>query len=1016
MRLPRFTILQMLLAASLVALVLGLATSAWRTNKLAQITHLEFSPTGRFLAAKFSGGSVQVWDISSPRPRLAANFPSQGFLNNFDVGPLRFVDDTTLVDLRSRWSNTTYETIVRSLDLKTGRVTEGQAIPFSAYVPSFAATRRSIALPNWSGGSIELYDLPTGKFRRTIPVKGSPWYLALSDDERYVAAIDQNIGQNSGLQLIDTATGQTLLVKSGGTMIAAMDIKGQCLAAARADFSTTTSSPAPTCSVDIIDLKKAGSTRSLEIGMTFVTWLRLSDDGSRLSVADYAGFEYYDVASGKRLTRIAFHGSDLDADLGFFPNFSFTMPGQNLALSPDGKTLASFSGGQITLRDLPSGKVRQKITGGWRSLQIAIFTLGFVGWAAAWGIVARRERLRRGLAEPAVYAAQLQPPPSRPANPPPASISQLWRSLLWFGLFVVLATGLLTLEGSWSIPEVIGYGLLMIVGIVAAVVVVATVYYWLAWLIMGPHYLRLVRLRQIAHDPGRLHTSGNLTAAFFGPSNIESHYAGRAATVLKQAGELFGRTIDFSKSTFIACLDRQGDLDAYMLRHVPIAAVVPNVWTTRLALVCEESALRKLIDPGDAFSAALALLLAIQHKRGHLPGWASTFLVHELTRNDRSPAGLRAAIRRLRVLAVRRPDWDPRRVFTRTANERATIWLAGDQPEAGRELQAEIDFLATLSEILLGPDAPEERRGRARAWLQGLRPKDDPLATFTRDVGLTLEELLAQWRAWRDCQTGLPYDPLPDSKAAAAGAMHAPILWNRSLPAAERGLAARQLGGSGYVALASLLLDELDDPRCDIRLDLIEALENIAGQPLGDNPAAWSAWYERLPAEVRAWPSVTYTRAAADAPLQAVVLDGEPQLEVPPSAPPGPVAPTPAVPAPSIPRSSAPPVGVPPTELKLCWGLMFLGGCAALVIPISLMFLWGPLYFPTIYFALVIGVLAVAKGAARETLGLKTVAKMQAASIIACDPINMLLGSMEFNLLNRPHVLDYLIRANGGRL
>jgi hypothetical protein len=64
----------------------------------------------------------------------------------------------------------------------------------------------------------------------------------------------------------------------------------------------------------------------------------------------------------------------------------------------------------------------------------------------------------------------------------------------------------------------------------------------------------------------------------------------------------------------------------------------------------------------------------------------------------------------------------------------------------------------------------------------------------------------------------------------------------------------------------------------------------------------------------------------------------------------------------------------------------------------------------------VIGVLAVAKGAARETLGLKTVAKMQAASIIACDPINMLLGSMEFNLLNRPNVLEYLLRANGGRL
>jgi hypothetical protein len=65
---------------------------------------------------------------------------------------------------------------------------------------------------------------------------------------------------------------------------------------------------------------------------------------------------------------------------------------------------------------------------------------------------------------------------------------------------------------------------------------------------------------------------------------------------------------------------------------------------------------------------------------------------------------------------------------------------------------------------------------------------------------------------------------------------------------------------------------------------------------------------------------------------------------------------------------------------------------------------------------LLVGVRSVSSGAARETLGLKNVAKLQAANLIACDPFNLLLGSMEFNLLSRPHVLDYLIRANGGRL
>ncbi|HEX5104113.1 MAG TPA: hypothetical protein VFV87_09900 [Pirellulaceae bacterium] len=105
----------------------------------------------------------------------------------------------------------------------------------------------------------------------------------------------------------------------------------------------------------------------------------------------------------------------------------------------------------------------------------------------------------------------------------------------------------------------------------------------------------------------------------------------------------------------------------------------------------------------------------------------------------------------------------------------------------------------------------------------------------------------------------------------------------------------------------------------------------------------------------------------------------------------------------------------PPTELKLCWGLMFLGGCAALTIPISLLFLWGPFLFPTMYFALLVGVMAVARGAARDTQGLGHVATLQSICFVACDPINLILGAMELNLLRRPSVQEFLRHANGGQ-
>ena len=38
--------------------------------------------------------------------------------------------------------------------------------------------------------------------------------------------------------------------------------------------------------------------------------------------------------------------------------------------------------------------------------------------------------------------------------------------------------------------------------------------------------------------------------------------------------------------------------------------------------------------------------------------------------------------------------------------------------------------------------------------------------------------------------------------------------------------------------------------------------------------------------------------------------------------------------------------------------------------------------------------------------------KTQQANVLACDPINFVLGTLEFALLNRQHVQQYLALAN----
>ena len=98
--LPRFTTLQLLLAAALCGLILGLATAAWRTAQYARITAIAFSPNGQRLAARYSGGGFQAWRIGQSSPRLVARTRMEQLFSD-DWGPVRFADDDTLVDIRT---------------------------------------------------------------------------------------------------------------------------------------------------------------------------------------------------------------------------------------------------------------------------------------------------------------------------------------------------------------------------------------------------------------------------------------------------------------------------------------------------------------------------------------------------------------------------------------------------------------------------------------------------------------------------------------------------------------------------------------------------------------------------------------------------------------------------------------------------------------------------------------------------------------------------------------------------
>ena len=88
-----------------------------------------------------------------------------------------------------------------------------------------------------------------------------------------------------------------------------------------------------------------------------------------------------------------------------------------------------------------------------------------------------------------------------------------------------------------------------------------------------------------------------------------------------------------------------------------------------------------------------------------------------------------------------------------------------------------------------------------------------------------------------------------------------------------------------------------------------------------------------------------------------------------------------------------------------------------MLIPIGLCFVAGPIVYPMAYYSLLVGVAAIARGAAGDTMGLRRIAGMQMANLMMCDPVNLLAGWIEGGLLlARPHVRQYLLEANGGRL
>jgi hypothetical protein len=398
-RLPRFTTLQLLLAAGFCALVLGLATASWRSTSFAQVTAVGFSPGGRYLAARYASGFILVWDVSDSRPRRVASFASSSPWA-FASG-LHFADDHTLVDVPTRWTGSAIEGEVRTLDLTTGRVHQRLDYQGTSQGVLLATGGDIVAQVNWPAGNIACYSLSSGRLVQKFDSGVPAWSLAVTPDGRTLISPDQT----GSVSVCDVLSGNVVHKEPAqGVVSAAISDDGRQLAFISWEVATTVQN------VHVRDVQAQAPLRTVDHELAAASWLAFADGGSQLAIASYEAAEVHDLASGRRIGRVVFDRELTPPDwLPWTAKWRSHNGPSHFSISPDGSTLATFDGSSVHLWDTPSGKLRTAIADHSRGLQVVLFTLLFAAWSAIWGIVSRRQWLRATAAAAPVHSVSRTP-------------------------------------------------------------------------------------------------------------------------------------------------------------------------------------------------------------------------------------------------------------------------------------------------------------------------------------------------------------------------------------------------------------------------------------------------------------------------------------------------------------------------------------------------------------------------------------------------------------------------------
>lgn len=374
-RIPRFTTLQLLLAAALCALLLGLGTASWRATDFAQVTAVAFSPRGQYLAAQYESGAIRVWSMSKGRPSQISQV--EGVRTGwYATGGICFADEHCLVTARPRDSEDEYA--IYAIDVPSGKMQPLQRAATDVEGTYEAAGGR-VAVLHPTTGTIRVYDVASRNLLSECQIGTYAWGLSMSDNGKSLVVLDQ-LG---GATVFETETSHPRFRMPPSELVVAVHDGNQSLAYASPE----------TIGIARTDLPSSTSRQLSQLRIDFPTWLDFSEDGSRLVVADPQRAVILHAATLNEIGRLEFpHEPQL---LPFQPIRARSTQGpSDFDLSPDGQLLATFQGDRVLVWDATSSKLRHMIRDSSLTVQVGLFTLLFASWSAAWGIVVRRNAER----------------------------------------------------------------------------------------------------------------------------------------------------------------------------------------------------------------------------------------------------------------------------------------------------------------------------------------------------------------------------------------------------------------------------------------------------------------------------------------------------------------------------------------------------------------------------------------------------------------------------------------------